>query len=78
MRWRTAVVESINSLRTLPERGSPGGFKADAIRDLRRLGIKGFPKHLIFYRFIAASNTLIIVSVTHGARDIESLLSTLH
>jgi len=77
-RWQAAVVETIYSLRAAPERGSLGDFKTDSISDLRRIGIRGFPKHLIFYRFIDASRTLVIVSVLHGARDLESLLVTHH
>ena len=33
--------------------------------------MKGFPKHLIFYRI--SENEIEVIRVIHGARDIENL-----
>jgi plasmid stabilization system protein ParE len=35
------------------------------------MSVSGFPKHLIFYR--VEKDTLLILRVIHGARDLESL-----
>jgi toxin ParE1/3/4 len=75
-RWRAAVNHAIRTLRTLPERGglvSPG---SSTLGDIRRLPIEGFPKHLIFYRIDAATGTIFILRVIHGARDLNSLLES--
>ena len=73
-RWRTAVNEAIRSLRSHPERGNLVGLDSSILRDIRHLPIEGFPKHLVFYRFDAATSTVIILRVLHGARDIPALL----
>ena len=73
-RWRTAVRNSIRPLRHFPESGSFFETQMPALTGMRRLRIEGFPNHLIFYEFDAPANTVWIVSVLHGARDLETLL----
>jgi len=75
-RWRAAVNEAMRSLRSLPERGGLASPGSSALRDMRRLPIEGFPKHLIFYRFDSATNTVIILRIIHGARDLPPLLES--
>ena len=74
-KWQSAVTQTISSLRILPERGTLTNFKAAAIQSLRRIGVPGFPKHLIFYQYIEDPRMVVIVSVLHGARDLEALFS---
>ncbi|HTV08206.1 MAG TPA: type II toxin-antitoxin system RelE/ParE family toxin [Candidatus Aquilonibacter sp.] len=72
-RWRAAVRNSIRSLRRFPESGNP--FHTQTPSHIKRLSVEGFANYLIFYEFDAASNTIYIISVLHGARDLESLLN---
>lgn len=73
--WRSAVNEAIRSLRNLPDRGSPANFALPALRNIRILHIEGFPKHLIFYRFDSGTGIVSIITVIHGARDLEAILA---
>jgi plasmid stabilization system protein ParE len=75
-RWRGAVNQAISTLRTLPERGALVDPGSTDLRNIRRLPIEGFPKHLIFYRFDAPTRFVIVLRVIHGARDLNSLLES--
>jgi plasmid stabilization system protein ParE len=74
-RWEAAVKQAILSLRTSPERGSLCRFSALSLDGVRRLPIPQFQKYLLFYQFVHGTNTLIVINVLHGARDLEPLLS---
>ena len=73
-RWRTAINDAIRSLQIFPARSplinSPGGRAIG----LRKLHITGFPAYLIFYRYEAETNTVFIVRILHGARDLDPRL----
>jgi plasmid stabilization system protein ParE len=43
-------------------------------QDCGGLAVPGFPKHLVFYRYLAEEDTLRVVHVLHGARNLEVLL----
>jgi plasmid stabilization system protein ParE len=75
-RWEASVEAAIGSLRTFPERGPRFDSNLPSLRNLRKLHIAGYPNHLILYRFDAASSTIFVVHVLHGARDIDSLLES--
>ena len=75
-RWEASVETAIASLRTFPERGARLNSDSPVLRELRKLHIAGFPNHLIVYRFDAPSNTIFILHVLHGAREIDSLLES--
>jgi plasmid stabilization system protein ParE len=74
-RWDTAVHEAIRSLLKMPERGTPCNFKHPRLRNLRRVSIPKFPKHLMFYEYLREERLVCIVHVIHGARDVEGLLA---
>ena len=74
-RWRSAVTDAIRSLRTTPDRGNPANFDSTALRNIRSLHIEGFPKHLIFYRFDHETGIVSVITVVHGARDLEAVLA---
>ena len=73
-RWEASVEDAIGSLRSFPERGARLDNGSPFLREFRKLHIQGFPKHVILYRFDAASGTIFIVHVLHGARDLDALL----
>jgi toxin ParE1/3/4 len=70
-RWDKAVTATV--LRTLrnPASGKVCSFRDPELRDVRRLPIGGFPKHLLFYR--VRRSKLVVLRVVHGARDLETL-----
>jgi toxin ParE1/3/4 len=73
-RWEAAVDQAIHSLLNLPERGAACRFHSPALTGLRWIFVPGFPKHMIFYRYLLQENAVRIVQVLHGARDLETLL----
>ena len=70
-RWESAVSQALLPVVRNPRSGAPCTFKAVELRSLRRIPIAGFPRHLVFYR--AEKDTVLILRVIHGARDLESL-----
>ena len=73
-RWESAVEQAVNSLLSWPERGTPCRFRSPALTGLRWIFIPGFPKHMIFYRYLLQSQAILVVHVLHGARDLETTL----
>jgi plasmid stabilization system protein ParE len=73
-RWELAVDLAINSLLSFPERGAPCRFRSPALAGLRWIFVPGFPKHMVFYRYLPQEQLLLIVKVAHGARNLETLL----
>jgi len=70
-RWERAVTATLLRILDNPRSGAPCKFKSEELRDLRRIPVKRFEKHLIFYRL--EKNELLVLRVVHGARDLESL-----
>ena len=64
--------KTCNSLQTKPEIGSPRMFGDRRLAGLRVWPVRGFRRQLIFY--IPTDDTIEIVRVLHGARDIDTLL----
>ena len=73
-RWESCVDQATRSLMQSPERGTLCRFPSPSLAGLRWILINGFPKHIIFYRHLAAEQEIQVVQVLHGARDLESLL----
>jgi plasmid stabilization system protein ParE len=73
-RWQNAVANTILSLASMPERGARCGFPSAKLHDVRRLAVEGFPRHFVFYRYIAEELIVQVIDVVHGARDLENLL----
>jgi toxin ParE1/3/4 len=74
LRWEAAVDQAVKSLLNLPERGAPCRFRPTALNGHRWIFIPGFPKHMVFYRYSSREQTVLIVQVLHGARDLETIL----
>ena len=55
-----------------PSIGKPCRSPKHRALGVREFGIKGFPRHLIFYR--AVPEGIEILKVVHAARDLEALL----
>jgi plasmid stabilization system protein ParE len=73
-RWEEAVDQTIQSLLNSPERGARCRFRSPALAGLRWIFVPGFPKHMVFYRFLPDESVVLIVQVLHGARNLEAIL----
>lgn len=73
-RWEAAVWQALSSLPKIPGCGAPCAFRSPELKNLRRVAVPGFARHLIFYEHLREQGILRVVHVLHGARDIESLL----
>jgi plasmid stabilization system protein ParE len=73
-RWEDAVDQSVQSLLTLPERGTLCRFRSPELAGLRWIFVPGFSKHMIFYKYVPDAQSILIVQVLHGARNLETLL----
>jgi plasmid stabilization system protein ParE len=73
-RWEKAVARSMHSLADMPERGARCGFTPPKLREVRRFAVDGFPRHSVFYLFLAEELIVQVIDVVHGARDIGSVL----
>ena len=71
-RWERAVTSAIMRVVSRPTTGVLSTFQSSELRNVRRTAIRGFPKHLLFYRF--ASGEVFVLRVVHGARDLERLI----
>jgi plasmid stabilization system protein ParE len=72
--WEAAVDQAVDSLLTWPERGAHCRFHASALAGLRWIFVPGFPKHMVFYRYLHQERAIRIVQVLHGARNLETVL----
>jgi toxin ParE1/3/4 len=70
-RFLEALERSCELLATMPEMGSRRTFDNPALADVRMMPIKGFEKHLIFYR--ASPDGVEVIRIVHGARDLPTL-----
>ena len=73
-RWEASVDQAVHSLLTQPERGALCRFRSPDLLGLRWILIPGFPKHLVFYRYLHEEQAILIVQVLHGARNLEIIL----
>ena len=73
-RWEASVDQAVHSLLTQPERGALCRFRSSALLGLRWILIPGFPKHMVFYRYLRQEQAILIIQVLHGARNLEIIL----
>jgi len=70
-RWENAATATLLRILKAPLSGPLCHFKSEELGDVRRAFVRGFPKHLVFYRF--RDKELFILRIVHGTRDLESL-----
>jgi toxin ParE1/3/4 len=71
--FEQAVDETANLLSSAPESGSKRYFYHPELEGLRFFPIRGFENHLLFYRTLTEEETIEIVRVVHGTRNIPTL-----
>jgi len=72
-RWEKAVTTTVLRVSRTPLGGALCAFGSRGLRGVRRVPVADFPKYLIFYR--PSRNSILILRVVYGARDLESLFS---
>lgn len=72
-RFFDAANATFLQLLTSPNLGSPCDFRHPEAKNLKVWRVKGFEKHLIFYRSDASG--IEIVRVLHSARNVEPILN---
>jgi plasmid stabilization system protein ParE len=73
-RYLAAVEETCALLVTQPRSGTPYDSGIAKLAGLRRVPVKGFGNHLVFY--IPRSGGVDVVRVLHAALDIESVFGS--
>jgi toxin ParE1/3/4 len=71
-RFLTAVEEATQRLLDTPGLGVKRSFRHPSLQDLRMHPVRGFERHLIFYR--EREDGIELVRVLHGARDIPTVI----
>lgn len=71
-RFLDAVEETLAQLALAPRMGRPWSSPHPRLRGVRVWPVRGFPKHLIFYRL--SGRDLHALDLIHGARDLDALL----
>ena len=72
-RFLNRVETTLNSLLDMPGLGSPWESDSPQLHGLRYWPVKGFPKHLIFYREVPTG--IEVLRLCHAYRDLDALFS---
>jgi toxin ParE1/3/4 len=73
-RFLKNVESAINQLCRRPALGAPSKWKNPFLQGLRSWPVEGFPAVRIYY--LVSANTLRVVRVLHGKRDVRSILES--
>ena len=71
--FREMLEHACELLAEMPDIGTARNFTNPLLTDIRLWPLKRYEKYLLFYR--AQPNTLEIIRVLHGARDLPSLFA---
>ncbi|PSN18717.1 type II toxin-antitoxin system RelE/ParE family toxin [filamentous cyanobacterium CCP5] len=71
-RFLYAAEATFQRIAKLPGMGKLSGFTTPRLAQVRQYPIKGFNKHLIFYRTLPEA--VEIIRVLHGSRNLEFIL----
>jgi toxin ParE1/3/4 len=70
LRFYRAAEATFRLLAGQPRMGKLAGYPSPLLTGVRMFPLKGFPRHLVFYR--PFEEGIEVIRVLHGARDIES------
>ena len=70
-RFLSNLMTSCDALARMPLMAPTCGFKRPDLKNVRRWPVKGFENWLIF--FLPIVDSIEVLHVIHGARDIESM-----
>ena len=77
-RFMDAFDGTVALLAYSPFIGNLYPFRQRELADMRRFFVKGFPRHLIFYRVHETQDILEVVHVLDGSRDILRIFRRFH
>jgi toxin ParE1/3/4 len=72
LRFFDAARETFASIATNPGIGSSYQSQNKSLLGLRKWGVKGFKKYIIFY--LTTEDAVIVVRIIHGNRDLSRFL----
>jgi toxin ParE1/3/4 len=72
LRFYDALADTFKAIVHHPTRHPLYGFSDPALSEVRKRGVERFSNYLVFYRVIA--ETVEVVRVLHGARDLPRLM----
>jgi toxin ParE1/3/4 len=71
-RFHAATLDGFDALIAMPQAGAPKALRNPKLAGLRTWPVKGFDEFKIYY--LTDSDTLTIVRILHGRRDISRIL----
>jgi toxin ParE1/3/4 len=75
LRFLESARATLENLASMPLMGAPRHFRNERLFGIRQWPIKGFRKHLIFYRALENQEGIEVIRISHVTRDLESLLN---
>jgi toxin ParE1/3/4 len=73
-RFEAAVEKTFAWILENPRSGAPRESLSPRLSGLRTWPVRGFEKHLVFYR--ETEEAVDVVRVLHGARDVEAIVES--
>jgi toxin ParE1/3/4 len=71
-RFLAAVERTIAAAAAMPGMGAPRRYRDPQLAGLRMIAVRGFERHLVFYRAIPRG--IEVIRVLHARRDIDAIL----
>jgi len=73
-RWERAADEVLYALLNWPKRGFPCAFPAPDLAGLRWTAMPGFPTHMVFHRYLPQQETVVLVHILPGIKNLPALI----
>ena len=74
VRFLESARATFDNLAAMPLMGTPRHLRDANLSGIRQWPIKGFRKHLIFYRPLENQEGIEVIRILHATRDLDSLL----
>ena len=74
LRFLAAVEETLAAIAAMPGIGAECAFRHPSLAGTRMLPVRGFDRHLIFYR--PTGDGIELIRVYHAARDLDQINPT--
>ena len=72
LRFRSAIMQAVEQIETMPGAGSPRQVRNPRLSGLRMWIVPGFRNYLLFY--LTPQGGAEIIRLFHGAQDVNSIL----
>jgi toxin ParE1/3/4 len=71
LRFLAAVEETLAAIAAMPGIGAECAFRHRGLAGMRMLPVRGFDRHLVFYR--PTGDGIELIRVYHAARDVDQI-----